>query len=404
VNRIEVNPTSHRQPSSRVWEVFCVFLRLGLTSFGGPVAHLAIFRRELVLARRWVTEEDYAGWVAMCQFLPGPASSQLGFSLGWIRAGFPGALAAFAGFTMPSVILLVGVALGWAPGWDGNGMSWVHGLKLVALAVVSHGLVGMAPRLCPDVPRAILALLTMALAISLRGAWVQPVIVGLGGLAGLWVCRGAVMGRQELTDGLPGMRMSWVSLGVFGILLLALPVSARQWGGVWGWADGMYRAGALVFGGGHVVLPLIEDAVVRPGWMARDDFLAGYGAAQAVPGPMFSLAGYVGARSFPMGLGIPGAVLGVIALFLPGLLLVIGVVPWWHRITAHPLTMRAVAGANAAVVGLLAAAWWDPVWAAAVRDGWDVAVGVGGFLMLLSGRVPVLAVVGFCVVTAWWRG
>jgi chromate transporter len=386
------------------------------------VAHLAIFRDELVTRRKWLGEARYAEWVALCQFLPGPASSQLGFCLGWMRAGFPGAVAAFAGFTLPSVILMIGLATGWRGEPGGEGGWFLHGLKLVALAVVSHGLVGMIPRLCPDWVRRGVAMMGVMLALGIGWSWIQPMTVVMGGLAGLWWCRGmGAVERGESGQGMPGMRVGGLALGMFGVMLVGLPVLAGLKGGVWGWLDGMYRAGAWVFGGGHVVLPLMEDAVVRPGWISRDEFLVGYGGAQAVPGPMFSLGAYVGARSMPAWWGVPGGVLGVLALFAPGLLMVTGVVPFWRRITAHPRALGAVAGANAAVVGLLAAAWWDPVWVPAVTDVWDIVIAAIGLALLLGGRVPalllggrvpalllggrvpVLVVVGWCVGMAWLR-
>ena len=381
-------------------EVFGTFLKLGLTSFGGPIAHLGYFRRELVERRKWVGESEFAQLLALCQFLPGPASSQLGFSLGLLRAGWAGALAAFVGFTLPSALLLFAFAAV-LPHVSGTlGEAALHGLKLVALAVVAHGVLGMARQLCPDAPRAAIATLA-AVAILLAGqAWVQLLAVALGAAAGLLFCRHVQpVPGGGLQPGY-GQRTGWVLLALFALLLLGLPLAAEGRDGLLAVAEAFYRAGALVFGGGHVVLPLLEETVVMPGWISRDEFLAGYGAAQAVPGPMFTISAYLGAR-LPAGEGgAVGATVALIAIFLPGFLLVAGVLPLWRAIAGRPAAAHAIAGVNAAVVGLLGAALYDPVWTSAVRGPLDLAIALVGFTLLAAWKASALLVVLWCVCAA----
>lgn len=390
------SPTSTAAGGSPV-EVFVTFLKLGLTSFGGPIAHLAYFRRELVERRRWVGEEAYAQLIALCQFLPGPASSQLGFSLGLLRAGWAGAVAAFLAFTLPSAMLLFLFAA-LLPDISGPaGEAAIHGLKLVALAVVAHGVLGMTRQLCPDAGRAAVAALAAVIILLSGPAWVSLVVVALGGAIGLLICRGV--------DPLPASSLrvnygtggGWVLLGVFAALLVGLPIAARGGGSLVAVGEAFYRAGALVFGGGHVVLPLLEDTVVKPGWIPRDEFLAGYGAAQAVPGPMFSLSAYLGARLPGSDGGLLGSTVALVAIFLPGFLLVSGVLPLWQSLAAHPMAARVIAGVNAAVVGLLGAALYDPIWTSAVRGPVDVAIALVGFTLLATRLGSALLVVAWCV-------
>lgn len=384
-----------------VREVFAAFLKLGLTSFGGPIAHLGYFRREFVERRSWVDESQYAQLLALCQFLPGPASSQLGFSLGLLRAGWAGAIAAFIAFTLPSALLLFAFAalLTHISGTVGDAA--IHGLKLVALPVVAQGVLGMSRQLCPDLPRMTVAMLAAILILVSGQAWVQLVAVALGGVGGLAFCREV----QPVAGGSVhlryGPKIGGALLAVFALLLLSLPFAAHGQGdghrGLLVITEAFYRAGALVFGGGHVVLPLLQEAVVNPGWVSSDEFLAGYGAAQAVPGPMFSLAAYLGAR-LPGGEGgIVGASVALGAIFLPGFLLVAGVLPLWRAIAGRPIAARAIAGVNAAVVGLLAAALYDPIWTTAVRGPVDIAVALVGFSLLLGWRLSPLLVVIWCV-------
>jgi chromate transporter len=386
--------------SSPALEVFTAFLKLGLTSFGGPIAHLGYFRREFVEQRNWVSDGQYAQLLALCQFLPGPASSQLGFSLGLLRAGWAGALAAFVAFTLPSaLILFLFAAL--LPLLSGTaGSAAIHGLKLVALAVVAQGLLGMTRQLCPDVPRMTIAALAAVVLLVSGQAWMQLVVVASGALAGFAL-------RHDIQpvpgDG-PGLRygptLGWGLVAVFLVLLLGLPIAARGSDGLLAVTEAFYRAGALVFGGGHVVLPLLEETVVKPGWISPGEFLAGYGAAQAVPGPMFTLAAYLGARLPGAEGGVIGAGVALGAIFLPGFLLVAGVLPIWRAIAGRPRAARAVAGINAAVVGLLGAALYDPVWTSAVRGPVDLAIALVGFTLLVAWRASALLVVVWCVVAS----
>lgn len=388
-----------RATAGSVREVFAAFLKLGLTSFGGPIAHLGYFRREFVERRAWMGESQFAQLLALCQFLPGPASSQLGFGIGLLRAGWAGALAAFIAFTLPSALLLFALAA-WLPTIAGPvGDAAIHGLKLVALAVVAQGVLGMARQLCPDAPRRWVAVAAAVLVLVFGQAWVQLLAVALGGVAGLVLCRGV----QPVPGGGLHLRhgpvLGGALLVVFVLLLVGLPLAtaADGRGGLLAVADAFYRAGALVFGGGHVVLPLLEEAVVRPGWVSPDEFLAGYGAAQAVPGPMFTLAAYLGARLPGCEGGLVGASVALGAIFLPGFLLVAGVLPLWRAIAGRVTAARAIAGVNAAVVGLLGAALYDPVWTSAVRGPVDMAIALVGVALLVGMRVSPLLAVIWCV-------
>jgi chromate transporter len=376
--------------------VFAAFLKLGLTSFGGPIAHLGYYRREFVERRAWITESQFAQLLALCQFLPGPASSQLGFSIGLLRAGWAGALAAFLAFTLPSALLLFAFAA-LLPSITGTiGDAAIHGLKIIALAIVAQGVLGMSKQLCPDAPRATIAALAAATILVAGQAWVQPAVVAAGGLAGLVLCRGVQPLAEAALRVRYGARLGWALLAVFALLLLGLPLSAHV-SSLLAVADAFYRAGALVFGGGHVVLPLLEETVVKPGWISPDEFLAGYGAAQAMPGPMFTLAAYLGARLPGADGGLVGASIALCAIFLPGFLLLAGVLPLWREIAGRASAARAIAGVNAAVVGLLGAALYDPVWTSAVRGPLDIAIAVIGFMLLVAWRVSALLVVSWCV-------
>lgn len=379
-----------------VVDVLTVFLRLGLTSFGGPIAHLGYFRREFVERRGWLSETQFAQLLALCHFLPGPASSQLGFSIGLLRAGWVGALAAFLAFTLPSALLLFAFAQ-IVPGFSGTiGDAAIHGLKIVAVAVVAQAVVGMSRQHCPDAARATVAVLAVATILLVGEVWAQLAVVVAGGVAGFVFCRNA----GPLTD--PGLnlrygaKLGWTLLCVFAVLLVGLPLAAQA-GGLLAVFDAFYRAGALVFGGGHVVLPLLSEAVVAPGWISTDEFLAGYGAAQAVPGPMFTFAAYLGARLPGADGGVAGATVALAAIFLPGFLLVAGALPLWRAIAGRASAARAIAGVNAAVVGVLAAALYDPVWTSAVRAPVDVAIAVVGFVLLAAWRMSALVVVVWCV-------
>lgn len=381
-------PLSAREGSVR--EVFLAFLKLGLTAFGGPIAHLGYFRAEFVHRRRWLDEAAYADLVALCQFLPGPASSQVGFSLGVMRGGgLAGGLAAWAAFTLPSALLLVAFAYGADALGGPVGSGIVHGLKLVAVAVVAQAVWGMGRTLAPDATRAAIALSALALTTVLTGSSGQVAGIGLGAVAGLAVCRrssGAAGGHL----GIPvSRRAGAVALLLFGLFLAVPPFLAKSLSSQ-GLAlfDAFYRSGALVFGGGHVMLPLLRTALVETDWIGPDAFLAGYGAAQAVPGPLFTFAAYLGAALGPQPNGPAGAAIALVAVFLPGLLLVYGALPFWESVRERPLAQAAMRGANAAVVGILAAALYDPLWTGAVLGSRDFAVAAGAFLLLTIGAAP----------------
>jgi chromate transporter len=386
-------------------EVLRVFTRLGLTSFGGPVAHLGYFRTEFVERRRWMDEAAYAELVALCQFLPGPASSQVGMAIGLGRAGWAGALAAWAGFTLPSALALIVFALGVAQ-WQALAQSGaVHGLKLAAVAIVAQAVWGMARTLCPDGPRAALALACAALVLAVPGTVGQLAAIGLGALVGRWALSSGAARAGEPGPSPVSQRTGAVLLGVFAVLLLALPALAAATGSAaWQAVDVVYRAGALVFGGGHVVLPLLQAGVVPPGWVGADAFLAGYGAAQAVPGPLFSFAAYLGAlMPAPLGGWAGGlAMLGVI--FLPAFLLVAGALPFWAAVRQRPAARQTMAGVNAAVVGVLGGALLGPVGQGAITSAADLALVGLALGLLLWGKVPTIAVLALIAGLAQWMG
>ena len=384
-----------QQASGSAAEVLSVFLKLGLTSFGGPVAHLGYFRDELVIRRRWMDEAAYADTVALCQLLPGPASSQVGFALGVCRGGgLLGGLAAWAGFTLPSAFALVAFALG-AHGLGGRLLAGiVHGLGIVAVAVVAQAVWGMARSLAPDPTRASIAVAALALATWLSGAKGQCAAILLGACAGLIACRGASRLRIA-TLAFPISRWAGAAALALFLVLFAAPVLPRGLLPQHGVAvfDAFYRSGALVFGGGHVVLPLLQAQVVRPGWISPQSFLAGYGAAQAVPGPLFSFAAYLGAALQPGAAGAAWAALALVAIFLPGLLLVTGALPFWDALRGGGNTQAALRGINAAVVGVLAGAFYRPVWTSAVGGAGDFALAAASFVLLMVWRAPAWLVV-----------
>ena len=397
-----------RRGASPALEVLATFARLGVTSFGGPVAHLGYFRAEIVERRRWIDEQAYADLVGLCQFLPGPASSQTGFALGLMRAGYLGGLAAWAGFTLPSAVLLVLFAYG-APGLSGSaaGAGLLHGLKLVAVAIVAQAVWGMARSLCPDRQRASIATLALVLALSAPTSLGQVGAIVLGGLAGLWFCRaapGAAGGVPPQMLAMPVSRRAGICfLALFAALLLLVPLLRGLGMGVVLF-DAFYRSGALVFGGGHVVLPLLRDAVVTPGWMSDSAFLAGYGATQAVPGPLFTFAAYLGATIQGTWGGPIGAMVALVAIFLPGILLLMGVLPFWGELRSRPRAQAALRGVNAAVVGLLGAALYNPVWTSAILSPSDLALALVGFVLLVVWRAPPVLVVGLGVLAGLGLG
>ncbi len=375
-------------------EVFRVFLKLGLTSFGGPIAHLGYFRNELVVRRQWLTEPAYADLVALCQFLPGPASSQVGFSLGVLRGGgILGGLAAWLAFTMPSALILLGFALCSSALSGPAATGILHGLKLVAVAVVAQAVWGMARSLTPDSPRAGIALAALTIVTFIGGAAGQIGAIALGAAAGLQLCRTAAP-LPPASLSFPVRRPAAIAALVIFALLFILPAffaaAAPQAMALFA---AFYRSGALVFGGGHVVLPLLQASVVKPGWVTENAFIAGYGLAQAVPGPLFTFAAYLGAVMGPAPSGVVGAAIALTAIFLPGLLLVYGMLPFWDGFRSRAGAQAAMRGANAAVVGILASALYNPVWTSAIHSQADFALAAAGFLALVIWKLPPLAAV-----------
>ncbi|MDE2155937.1 MAG: chromate efflux transporter [Xanthomonadaceae bacterium] len=382
------------------FEVAAAFLRLGVTSFGGPIAHLGYFHREFVVRRRWLDEDHYGHLVALCQFLPGPASSQVGFSLGLMRAGWLGGFAAFLGFTLPSALaLLVFAAL--SDRLTGPlGQAAIHGLKLVAVAVVAQGVLRMVQRLTPDRNRALMAAAAAGLVAISGTALMQLYAVAGGALLGLWLCRHVERDTGGTFSIGYGRRVGSLLLTAFAILLAASLSVAHHGPLLAQIAAAFYRTGALVFGGGHVVLPLLQHAIVEPGWIGKDAFLSGYGAAQAVPGPMFSFAAFLGAQLQGGCGGIVGAGIGLAGIFLPGLLLVSGALPYWQTLARRERAASMLAGVNAAVVGLLAAALYNPVWTSAVLSARDFAIALVAFAMLVAARWSPLVVTVWCVLAS----
>ena len=376
---------------ARLFEVLLAALKLGLTSFGGPVAHLGYFRDEYVVRRKWLTDDAYADLVALCQFLPGPASSQVGMAVGMTRAGFAGGVAAWLGFTLPSAVLLIAFGYGVAA-FDGLAPGgWLRGLKAVAVAVVAFAVYGMARNLTPDRTRASVAIVTAIAMLFWRTPLTQVLVIAAAGVAGVLLLRdtpAAPAGAHRTATG-GGALSAVVGLAGFFLLLAGLPaarqVADSEWLRVF---DGFYRAGSLVFGGGHVVLPLLEAEVVPPGWVTRDQFIAGYGMAQAVPGPLFTFSAYLGTVMAGPPSGWIGGVYALAAIFLPSFLLLIGVLPLWQRLRTNHRFRTALAGINAAVVGLLLAALYDPVWVSAIVRPADLALALAAFAMLAWWKVP----------------
>ncbi len=384
-----VSMTVRNSSASRAGEVFTTFLKLGLTSFGGPIAHLGYFRDELVMRRKWIDEARYGEIVALCQFLPGPASSQVGFCMGLLCGGPLGALAAWAAFTLPSAILLVLFAYGAASAGGPVEAAILHGLKLVAVAVVAQAVFGMARSLTPDRTRAGIALVAVFIVTFLASAIGQVAAIAVGAVAGLILCRRAGAGQVGHLSVPISRRFGAGCLVVFFALLVVMPL----WASASGSADvhlfdAFYRSGALVFGGGHVVLPLLKAEIVDKGWLSNDVFLAGYGAAQAVPGPLFTFAAYLGAAIGQVTGDLASAAVALIAIFLPGLLLVTGVLPFWEVVRRREDAQAAMRGANAAVVGILGAALYYPVWTSAVLSPTDFVLVLAGFLGLTMWKLP----------------
>jgi chromate transporter len=380
-------------------EVFRVFLKLGLTSFGGPIAHLGYFRSEIVERRRWLDGRVYAELVALGQFLPGPASSEVGIALGLLRAGYAGALAAWVGFTLPSAVALILFAYGVAALGGAAGSGWLHGLKVVAVAVVAQAVLGMMRTLAPDRERATLAVAVAVLVSLVPTAWAQLAAIALGAVAGVALLRGEAPNDHAALPLAVSRTAGALMLLAFFVLLVGLPLlAAAVPSQTIRLVDSFYRAGSLVFGGGHVVLPLLRSEVVPRGWVSNEAFLAGYGAAQAVPGPLFTFAAYLGAVAGPEPNGWLGAVICLLALFLPAFLLILGALPFWHALRGQPLAQAALKGVNAAVVGLLLAALYHPVWTAGITSAGDFALGIAAFLLLYMWQAPPWLVVALSAV------
>jgi chromate transporter len=382
------NPTYLSQTKHHL-EIFLAFLRLGLTSFGGPIAHLGYFRQEFVAKRKWLNEHAFADLVSLCQFLPGPASSQVGIALGLSRGGIWGALLAWLGFTLPSAIALVLFAYSLSLFGPRLGTDWLHGLKLVAVAVVAQALWGMGKTLSPDKLRATFTVLAAALVTFIPHPLAQIGVIVLGGLFG-WVF---LPSPKKTTTGFIQSRINrtagFILLALFFSLLFSLPIFAASFDTYWvKLFDCFYRTGSLVFGGGHVVLPLLQSQVVPQGWVSNNLFLAGYGATQAVPGPLFTFAAFLGAVSSKNPSGWLGAAIAIVAIFLPSFLLVIGITPFWVRLRRYSGMQRAMLGINSAVVGLLLAAFYNPVWTSAIQKPADFCVATIAFLSLVFWQVP----------------
>lgn len=376
-----------RHPGSPA-EVFAAFLKMGCSAFGGPIAHIGFFRHEFVEKRRWLDDASFADLVALCQFLPGPASSQTAIALGWRRAGYGGALLAWIGFTGPSAVLMIAAAFGAAAVGDLAHAGWIQGLKVAAVAVVAQALMIMARTLCPEARTATLAIAAAIALLVFPPAWMQLVVLGGGALAGWWwlsphavapVAAGPAPHRWAGAGWLAG----------FFVLLVALPAAAQIYPAAWlQITDGFYRAGSLVFGGGHTVLPLLEKTTVARGWLDHDTFLAGYGAAQALPGPLFAFAAYLGAVQSVAPNGIAGGLLALGAIYLPSAFLIFGALPQWERLRRAPTARAMMAGTNAAVVGLLGAAFYQPIWTSAITGVDRVAVALAAFAALAFWKLP----------------
>ncbi len=382
---------------TKALSIFLVFLRLGCTCFGGPIAHLGYFRAEFVNRRQWLSDEAYADIVALSQFVPGPASSQTGFALGLLRGGLRGGLAAWLGFTLPSALLMLLAAYGLKYAANNIAQGVIHGLKLLAVAVVAQAVWNMGRSLCLDRLRAGFAFVTAALLIAVP--YSQLPAIALGAMFGL-LYLGADEEPEAHAFGLTtGLSSRLLAIAAYFALLAVLPLATAAFpNGATKLADAFYRAGALVFGGGHVVLPLLQHSIVEPGWVSNSDFLAGYGAAQALPGPLFTFAAFLGAKASMGPGGVLGALIAVIAIFLPGLLLVYGVLPFWDRLRRKRQARGALYGVNAAVVGVLGAALYQPIWTSTILSPLDAALALLAFAALTVARLPVIAVVALAAV------
>lgn len=384
------------------WTVFLVFLRLGLTSFGGPIAHLAYFRDEFVTRRGWLSEKSYADLVGLCQFLPGPASSQVGFALGLLRAGYTGALAAWAGFTLPSVIALITFALGISQFGDFLPVGLIHGLKIVVVAVVAQAVWGMARSFCTDLQRIFLMLAAASTILIFPSALNQLFVIAVSGIIGVLFFKPSVTEVNESFNVRVSRRAAMFWLMLFFGLLFSLPLLSQVFPDqTLAMFDAFYRSGALVFGGGHVVLPLLQAEVVVKGWLSEEVFLAGYGVTQAMPGPLFTFSAFLGASiDFSYAAWVAGLI-GLVAIFLPSFFLVAGVLPFWNVLREHAHAKALLAGINTAVVGILAASLYKPVWTGAVTTLMDVVMVAFALIALMRWKIPPWLVVLVCALSAW---
>jgi chromate transporter len=386
-------------PPGNTAEVFAAFLRLGLTSFGGPVAHLGYFHEDIVVRRKWLDEKAYVDLVALSQFLPGPASSKVGIAIGLSRAGYVGALAAWAAFTLPSAIALLLFGYGVNSLGNALGSGWLHGLKVAAVAVVANAVLTMMRSLAPDRERATLAVAAAVLVTAIPSSFGQIIAIVVGGILGVVLFRGAAAEPGEVLPHPVSRGAAVMAIVAFFALLFGLPLlAAAMPDHALQLFNAFYRAGSLVFGGGHVVLPLLQASVVPPGWVSNDLFLAGYGAAQAVPGPLFTFSAYLGTVMTPAPNGVMGAALCLVAMFVPAFLLVIGPMPFWDALRRETWAQAALRGVNAAVVGLLLAALYRPVWTSGIATAGDFALGVAAFLLLFMWKTPPWLVVVFCAI------
>ena len=384
------------------WAVFLIFLRLGLTSFGGPIAHLGYFRDEFVTRRQWVTERSYADLVALCQFLPGPASSQVGIALGLSRSGYAGALAAWAGFTLPSAVALIVFALGMASYGDAMPSGLLHGLKVVAVGVVAQAVWGMARNLCTDGPRTTIMAAATCFVLLVPSAWGQVGVIASAAVIGLLLFKPRQVAEHDPLPIVIRHRVGLLWLTLFLALLMGLPLLTTLFPNqTLSMVDAFYRAGSLVFGGGHVVLPLLQAEVVPSGWVSNESFLAGYGAAQAVPGPLFTFAAFLGASMNNASSGWLGGLVCLLAIFAPSFLLVVGALPFWERLRRNTRTQAALSGINAAVVGLLLAALYQPVWTSAIHAPPDFALALVALVALMFWKLPPWLVVVGSGVAGW---
>ncbi|MET1067326.1 MAG: chromate efflux transporter [Pseudomonas prosekii] len=387
---------------SNAWSIFLIFLRLGLTSFGGPVAHLGYFHNEFVIRRRWLTERGYADLVALCQFLPGPASSQVGIALGLSRAGYGGALAAWIGFTVPSATLMILLALGLSHYGTAVAPGALHGLKVVAVAVVAQAVWNMAKTLCADLPRVTLMAIAACVALLAPSVWTQVGVIVVAGLAGLLLFNPPQSTRHDALPINISRRAGALWLTLFVLLLAGLPLLTKLLPNQnLALLDSFYRSGALVFGGGHVVLPLLQAEVVPTGLVSNEAFLAGYGAAQAMPGPLFSFAAFLGASMNLTPSGWAGGLICLLAIFAPAFLLVLGALPFWERLRSNVRAQAALVGVNAAVVGLLLAAFYQPVWTSAIVKPQDFGLALVALLALMFWKLPPWLVVVASGVAGW---